>query len=319
MIDRRQFVATLGAMAAAGSLPAFAQQRYPHSTVTLVTHSSPGAGSDLFLRELGQHLDKILGVNFAVENVSGGSGAKALSYLAKKPADGSIFFAISPTYINTSLLSKLDADYTDLEPLVNIFYDPQVLFVRADSEFKTLADVIDRARKGGRAWAADNPSSIARQALENIKKLTGVDARIATHDGGADALLNVLNGSLDVGVGELAELKSQIDGKQVRLIAALTEKRLDAFPDLPTAREGGVDVVLRKFRGLAGPKGLPADVIALWEDAIQKLLADETYKAKYLANNLVPSFQKHDEYVKFIDVYAAETKEFFVKNGIIAG
>src|SRR5688572_15762538 len=87
---------------------------YPHKVVTLVTHSSPGGGSDVFLRELSKHLSKYIDATFVVENAQGGSGAKAMARTAAAPADGSVFYATTPTYIYTSLLSKPAKSYKDL-------------------------------------------------------------------------------------------------------------------------------------------------------------------------------------------------------------
>ena len=79
---------------------------YPHKVVTLVTDSSPGGGSDVFLREMSKHLGKYINATFVVENVQGGSGARAMARLAAAKPDGSVFYATTPTYIYTSLLSK---------------------------------------------------------------------------------------------------------------------------------------------------------------------------------------------------------------------
>ena len=143
-------------------------QEYPVDTVTLVTHSSPGGGSDVFLRELSRFLTPHLGANVVVENVSGGSGASAMARLAQAPADGSIFYATTPTFIYTSLLSNPEYKYTDLEPLVNFFIDPEVIYTAADSPFKTLEDVIQFARDDRGQWGAANPASLERQALEQL-------------------------------------------------------------------------------------------------------------------------------------------------------
>ena len=90
-----------------------AQAAYPVQNVTLVTHSSPGGGSDVFLRALAKHLGPKMGVNFAVENVSGGSGARAMARVAQAPADGSVLYATTPTYIQTTLLSKPPHGYDE--------------------------------------------------------------------------------------------------------------------------------------------------------------------------------------------------------------
>src|ERR671916_2729741 len=80
-------------------------QDYPVDTVTLVTHSSPGGGSDVFLRELARFLGPALGANVVVENVTGGSGANAIADLAQAPADGSRLYATPPPLIYPPLLS----------------------------------------------------------------------------------------------------------------------------------------------------------------------------------------------------------------------
>ena len=316
-MNKLYLASAVAAAVMAGGLTAAQAQEYPVDTVTLVTHSSPGGGSDVFLRELSRYLSPYLGANVIVENVSGGSGAKAMAQLAQAPADGSIFYATTPTFIYTSLLSDPEYKYTDLEPLVNFFIDPEVIYTSAKSEFKTLEDVIQYARDGRGQWGAANPASLERQALEQLKAASGVNAAVVTHEGGGDMMINVLNGTLQIGVGEVQEIQSQIEAGELRLLATFSDKRLDAFPDLPTVKESGYDVVVRKFRGLAGPKGLPADVIAAWEAATQKVLADPKYKEAYEGANLRAEFMPHADYVKFIETFGTETGDFLKKTGVI--
>ena len=90
---------------------------------------------------------------------------------------------------------------------MNIFYDPEVLYTAADSQFKTLQDVLDRARNGGGKWGAANPASLERQVMERLKQKAGVTPAVATFEGGGDMLINVLNHTLDMGVGELQEIR----------------------------------------------------------------------------------------------------------------
>ena len=115
--------AALALAAAFATNSATAQEKvpYPADSVTLVTHSSPGGGTDVFLREMVKYLGEYLDANFVVENVRGGSGAKAMAFLADSPTDGSVLYGTTPTFINTSLLSKPEKTYQDLQPVVNIF------------------------------------------------------------------------------------------------------------------------------------------------------------------------------------------------------
>lgn len=313
---RNTLTACVASIAIGTGGTAFAQD-YPVDTVTLITHSSPGGGSDVFLREMSNYLAPIMDVNVVVENVRGGSGAKAMADLAQAPADGSRFYATTPTFIYTSLLSETEYSYSDLLPLVNFFIDPEVIFTAADSEFDTFEQVIEAARTDRGRWGAANPASLERQALEQLKTAAGVNAAIVTHEGGGDMMINVLNGTLQIGVGEVQELKSQLEAGELRLLATFSGQRLDQYPDLPTVSELGYDVVVRKFRGLAAPRGTSPEIIAAWEQAAQDVLADPDYKARYEANNLRPEFISHEEYVVFINDFADETRTFLQDSGII--
>ena len=184
--------------------------------IALVTHSSPGGGSDVFLREMAPHLARIMGVTFIVDNLAGrqrreGDG----DAVARAKPDGGMFYATTPTFIYTSLMSRPAASYRDLEPLVNLFYDPEVLYTAADSQFKTLRDVHrSRAHRQGR-WGAANPASLERQTMEQLKQQAGVAPVVATFEGGGDMLINVLNHTLDMGIGELQEIRAQLDAGRV--------------------------------------------------------------------------------------------------------
>jgi putative tricarboxylic transport membrane protein len=320
MITRRTFN-RMGAVAAVGlSLPSrayAAPEAYPHRIVTLMTHSSPGGGSDVFLREMTKYLIRYINATFVVENVQGGSGARALSKLATSRPDGSIFYATTPTYIFTSMLSKPQHTYRNVQPLVNVFSDAEVVFTRTDGPFKTMADLMAHAKEKRGRWGAANPASLERQAAERLRRAAGVNAAVVSHEGGGDMMINVLNGTLEMGVGEIQELRSQLESKRVRLLAVFNPQRLAAFPDVPTVQESGYDVIVRKFRGLAGPAGLPADVIAIWERAIQGLLRDPDYMKVYGAESLVPDFMPQAVYEPFVNTFAADAEAFFRETGVI--
>jgi putative tricarboxylic transport membrane protein len=235
---------------------------------------------------------------------------------AAKP-DGSMFYATTPTYILTSLLSKPANTYRDLDPMVNFFTDSGFAYTRADSSYKTLKDVIDHARTGRSRWGVSNPASLERQAAEQLKLAAKVNAAVVSHDGGSDMMINVLNGTLDMGLGEIEEIRAQLEGRKLRLLATFNDVRMEGYPGVPTVKELGYDVVLVKFRGLAAPKGLPAAILKIWDDAAQKILADPEYKKSYVAENLVPHFLAHDQYRPFIAQFAANTSNFLKSAGVI--
>ncbi|MBL0424352.1 tripartite tricarboxylate transporter substrate binding protein [Ramlibacter alkalitolerans] len=310
--------AALALLAACLAPVAAAQAAYPQKRVTLVTHSSPGGGSDVFVRELARHLGPVLGVNFAVENVTGGSGAKAMAMVARGKPDGSVFYVTTPTYIQTTLLSKPDVGYTALEPVAIVFEDPEVVFTRAQAPFQSLAEVIEHARRnpGKARWGAANPTSLERIALERMARKMNVKVPVVPHEGGGDLMINVLNGTLDIGVGEVEELKGQLQAGKLRILGVLSDKRMPLLPQVPTAREQGVDVVVRKFRGLAAPKGVAPQAVQALEAGLRKVLATPDYRKSYTESNLVPLLLGHEEALRFTNEAAAEIGQTFRELGI---
>lgn len=297
-------LAALGCMA----FGALAQTPYPVKNVTLVTHSSPGGGSDVFLRALAKRLGPKMGVNFAVENVRGGSGARAVSRVAQAPADGSMLYATTPTYIQTTMMSKPAHGYDSLMPVAIVFLDPEVIYTRAESPHQTLAQAMAQARAnpGKGRWGASNPASLERIAMERLNRLTQARAAIVSHEGGGDQMIGVLNGTYDIGIGEIQEVRAQLEAGKIRLLAVLTDKRLPDFPQLATAQEQGIDLVVTKFRGLAGPKNLPPDVLKAWSEGLQAVLADPAYKGEYARESLVASFMDHRQAGPFTEKFAGE-------------
>jgi tripartite-type tricarboxylate transporter receptor subunit TctC len=306
--------ATLGGMAfAAAPAPA----KYPHKVVTLVTHSSPGAGGDVFLREMSRVLPKYINATFVVRNIPGGSGARAIAFVAGAKPDGQTIYGTTPTYVYTSLMSSPPKTYRDLDPLVNVFMDPEVVYTRANGPFKTAKDLIDHAAKNRSGWGAANPASLERQAAEQLKAAAKVNASVVSHEGGGEMMINVLNGTLDMGVGEYQELRSQLQAGRVRVLATFNPNRIPAFPDVPTLKELGYDVTLEKFRGFAAPKGLSPELIRIWEAAIPKVLADPEFRKVYEAEALIPSFIPHSQYGAFTERFAQNAAAFLRSSGVI--
>lgn len=318
-MNAKNLLATLGVVLIAASAVQAQPADYPVSRVTLVTHSSPGGGTDVFLRDLSKQLATVMKTNFAVENIRGGSGATAVAAVAKGAPDGSIFYGTTPTYIQTTLLSKPPVGYDGLDPMVIVFLDPEIIYTRAESPYKSLTDVINfaKANPGKSRWGASNPASLERIAMERLARAAGVKVPIVSHEGGGDQMIGVLNGTYDIGIGEMQEIQGQFEAGKIRLLATLSEARLQGLPQLQTAKEQGFNVVVRKFRGLAGPKGVPDNVAKAWEDAIRKVIALPAYKAEYTREHLTPIVMGREAARKFTAEVAAEATESFKELGLV--
>jgi putative tricarboxylic transport membrane protein len=242
-----------------------------------------------------------------------------VAFVAKAAPDGATFYGTTPTYIQTTLLSKPSVGFEGLDPMVIVFLDPEVIYTRVQSPFKSLPEVIAKAKAspGQSRWGAANPASLERIGMEKLARAGGVKVPIVSHEGGGDLMIGVLNGTYDIGIGEMQELQGQLEAGKIRLLATLSENRLPGLPNLATAKEQGLNVVIRKFRGLASPKGMPDAIAKTWEDAVRKVVASPAYKAQYTKDNLQPMVLGREAARKFTAEVAAETTASFKEMGLL--
>jgi tripartite-type tricarboxylate transporter receptor subunit TctC len=300
------------------SLAVLGQARYPTKPIVLVTHSSPGAGGDIFLRNLAKHLEGIVPVPLVVENRPGGASARAVAYVATSPKDGYVLYGATPTMLQTPLLTKTQYSYLDLQPVANVFFDPMILYVRAESPWKSLKDVIEEAarRPGQIRFGAATPGSVEHMIAHHVMAVAKVKVQPVTFEGGGDLLVAVLGGHVDLGVGEYAEIASQVQAGKVRVLNSFTDKRIPGTA-IPTAKELGYPVVVEKFRGLLGPKGMDPEAIAFWEKAIQQVLRKPAYQMYYRSVYLVPAYMDHVQYKLYLDRMNVTLRRYLKSIGLV--
>lgn len=295
-----------------------AEATYPSRPITFITHSSPGGGGDVFLRELTKHLEGLVPVPMVVENRSGGGSAAAVSHVATSRPDGYLLYGATPTTLATPIITRTRHSFLDLEPIANVFFDPLVPYVRSDSPWETLPELIEaaRARPGEIRWGVAAPGAVEHMIAFDVQKVAGIQVQPVTFEGGGDLAVAVLGGHVDVGVGEFGELTSLIGSGRIRALASFTAERL-AGTDLPTAQELGLDVVKEKFRGLLGPRGIPPEVIHYWEGIVQRVLQDEGYRERYQAIHLVPAYMGHEEFGRYLGQSDGSLRSYMRELGIL--
>lgn len=216
------------------------------------------------------------------------------------------------------MLTKTQHTFLDLAPVVNVFFDPMILYVKADSPWKTLPDILNaaKAKPGQIRFGAATPGSVEHMIAHQVQKVGKVSVQPVTFEGGGDLLLAVLGGHVDLGVGEYAEVASQVEARQVRVINSFTEKRIPKST-IPTATEHGVEIVVTKFRGLLGPKGMDAGAIAYWEKAVKQVLDKPAYKQYYESVYLVPGYMDHVQYRLFLDRMNQTLRRYLKEIGVL--
>jgi len=299
-------------------LAALGQARYPTKPVVLVTHSSPGAGGDIFLRNLAKHLEGIVPVPLVVENRPGGASARAVAYVATSPKDGYVLYGATPTMLQTPLLTKTQYSYLDLQPVANVLFDPMILYVRAESPWKSLKDLVEEARRrpGQIRFGAATPGSVEHMIAYHLMSVAKVQVQPVTFEGGGDLLVAVLGGHVDLGVGEYAEIASQVQAGKIRVLNSFTDKRIPGTT-IPTARELGYPIVVEKFRGLLGPKGMDPEAIAFWERAVQEVLRKPSYQMYLRSVYQVPGYLDHVQFKAYLDRTNMNLRRYLKSIGLL--
>lgn len=276
----------LGAtLVAALAQPAFAA--WPDDKpIEIVVGFAAGGGTDLMARKLAPFIQKRLGgkAQFIVNNKPGAAGEIANAHLARAQPDGYTIGIVNvPGFLFLPMTKKTQYAPEDMRLVARVVDDPTVLVVRADSKFTGLPAVVDalRAKPGSVSFGHNGTGTNGDLALQLLTDETKVQPNEIPFKGTAAQKTDLLGGHLDLAVisaGEVPELHGGKTG-QMRVLAQFSAKRSPALPNVPTAQEAGVPVVMSSERGFAVPKGVPDDIVKKLEAAIADAVKDPEFAA----------------------------------------
>lgn len=276
---RRQLASILvGAAVVSG--PAIAAE-YPTKTITMICPYSAGGGGDTATRMIAKLAGDMMGVKINVENKTGGGATIGINAVAKAKPDGYTlgFVSTSPITIRPHMTKPPYDPIKDLTYVGQFVASNQPLVVKADSPFKTLADVITYARNnpGKLKWSTSVQRGGPHLAVEAMFNQEKVKATYVPFKGGSKTLAALLGDTIDVAM--IAEgTKATLD-KQTRILAEGTPNKNPVAPDAPVLTEAGYPIAPAIFFGLAGPAGLPADVLSKWDEVLAKVVETDEFKA----------------------------------------
>ncbi|NWG04063.1 MAG: tripartite tricarboxylate transporter substrate binding protein [Syntrophaceae bacterium] len=292
---------------------------YPTRAIEVVVQYGAGGGSDIFVRSLMMPARSQLKVPINVTNLTGGAGVKASTYVLSQPADGYTIYNFSPEQLINTIFGR--ENYKEFAPLCMVQQDQSIFYVRAESPFKTIQDVIKYAKEnpGKLQFTGTTAASPDEVIIMLFAKKAGIKVKYIPFDAAPETHAAVLGGHIDILHEEPGVIMSLIEAKKLRPLIAFTEKRLDKFPDVPTGRELGYDITMGRWRGLCVKKGTPQEVINYLADVFKKCSQDPSYKAIEKANllDLRPGWKGPEEYGKFWEEEYVRYKEIFDELGYL--
>jgi tripartite-type tricarboxylate transporter receptor subunit TctC len=270
--------AAAAAMFATGGM-AGAQSPFPSKPVHIYVPYAAGGAVDILARTLGDAVSRQWGQGVVVENRPGAGGVIASQALVTSPPDGYTLIIVASGHpTNSFLYPKLPYDtFKDFTPISLLASSPNILLVRADSPFKTVADVIAeaRAKPGSLSFAHAGSGTSTHLAGQLLKSLAKIDLNAIPYKGGAPAINDLLGGQIPLSFNNGPESVGQLAAGTVRALAVTTASRAPFLPDVPSMSETVPGYDTEVWWGLLGPAGMPPDVLAkLSHDFVAALNTD---------------------------------------------
>ena len=267
-------------------LPAAGGAAYPERVINMIVAFVPGGGTDIVARAMVPFLEKQLGGNakIVVVNRGGAGGDIGFAALASAAPDGyTIGFINSPSVLTVVIERPGRYSWESYDLLGNVVDDPASLAVHAESTIRNLADLaaFAKANPGALTFGTPGMGAPGHLAMTSFTKLAGANTTHVPFKGAGDIRAPLAGKQIvlaAISVGE--SLQAAKGGVPIRILAQLGPTRSTLAPDIPTAREQGYALELSSLRGLAAPKGLPADIREQLVQAVARAAADPEFRAR---------------------------------------
>lgn len=260
-----------------------------------------GSSADVTARLLADGMARQLGATIIVVDRPGAGGALGYRYVAGQRADGYALVWNSNSISTTHHSGTLNLTYEAFDAVAQVLVESPVLAVRADSKWKTLGDIIAAAKAKPNSVTVANSGVGSHTHISSVALFRTAGAEVVDVPFAAGQVItSLLGGQVDAALQLPAALAEHVKSGQMRLLASLTDQRDPAFPDVPTAREQGLNVSLEAWRGVAVPKGTPKPVIAALEAAIRKTVESTEFQQGCERLGARVAFKPADEFGRVI-------------------
>ena len=278
-MTRRRFLLAAAALAA-GTV--HAQEPFLSRPVTLWVPWPAGGGSDLSMRVLAEAASRHLGARVNVDNRPGAGGTLVMPILQQAAPDGHTIAQMPQTVFRAVHTQKVLWDpVRDTTPIIQLSGTTFGMVVAADSPWRSVEDVFAavKARPGEISIASNGVGTTPHVVIEELMQQRGLTFIHVPYKGAAEQALAVTSGQVMAAVGSTA-FGPFVDSGKLRLLATFSEQRSKRWPNVPTLKELGFGISASSPYGLAGPRGLPAPIVAALHDAFRAAMLEPAYTAE---------------------------------------
>ncbi len=314
MLTRRTLIGTGAAVATMGG-PALAQD-FPRRTIQIIVAAAAGGPTDVGARILASVMEKDIGQSVIVVNKPGAGAQLGLTELARSRPDGYTMGIVHMPGTNTIILDperKALFGTDGFILLVNQVFDAGAIWVKADSPFKTLADLVEAAKKEPNKISACTTGILSDDhlAIMMLEEAANVKFRIVHFDSAAQQFTAILGGHVDVAFDNVGSVRKRAAAGEVRVLAVTDTQRSKLMPDAPSTAELGFPTVQSSStRGVAVPKGTPPAVVAYLTAALTKAMQNPDHLKKMEDVGLEVRIMDNAEFRKYFDNVHETAKKY---------
>lgn len=302
--NRRQLCLGMAlAVASTGTLAQVGAQ-----AITMVVPFAPGGIADITGRPLAIPLSKELGQSIIIENRAGAGGAVGMSYASKQKPDGNTLLMALSSIVTIPEADKVTGrtpSYTlnQFTPIALISADPTVLVVRANSPWKTTADLINAAKASPNklSFSSSGIYGTTHVAQSMLWQAAGVDLIHVPYGGGGPSMQALLAGQVDITSQAPGTVAAHLKAGTVRVLGTWGTERLEAWPDVPTFKEQGYNIEFYIWSGVFAPVGLPEAKLAQLRAATKRATQDPGFVKTITTMNTPIRHMEGEEFQKFLD------------------
>ncbi|WP_431267199.1 tripartite tricarboxylate transporter substrate binding protein [Dankookia sp. P2] len=259
-----------------------AQAAWPDRPITMVVPFSPGGGADIAGRSMGRWLEARLGQPVVVVNRPGAGGAIGFAAIAQAAPDGHTIGVVTlPNLVTIPIERRAGYTIEQLALIANLVDDVGGVFVRADSRFHSMADLVAAARRdpGAVSFGTTGVGTYAHLGMLALERQAGIALTAVAYGSTAPMRAALLQGELQVGGLSMTDATQEMAAGTLRPLGQMAATRWPGTPEVPTLREQGFDVVLSSLRGFAAPAGTPRAIVRQLSDLVGEAARDPGFRA----------------------------------------
>lgn len=306
------------ALAIAPAAPAQTSAAFPTRPIRLVIAFPAGGPTDITMRQLAENASRVLGQQVIVENKPGAGGTLPAQQLQTAPADGYTLAQIPLGVFRLPYTTRINWDpVKDIHYVINVTGYAFGIVVPADGPIKNWNDFVAyaRANPGRLSYGSTGTMTSPHLTTELVAQKLGIQLNHVPYKGSADLMQAVVGGHV-MAAADSTGFAPQVEAGKLRVLNTWGEQRLAKFPDAPTLKELGLDVVQNSPFGIGAPRGTPPDVVKRLHAAFKTAMEDPAYVQVLNRYDMLPNYMSSEDYARFAQDTFTREKALVEKLGL---